>query len=103
VVAPVTVMVLIVAVAFPVLVSVTCFDVLLPTAIAPKLRLVEEALIAAAVPVPFAVIVIGELVALLAIEIVAESAAADCGVNVTVSVALAPGAMDAPLAMPLAE
>lgn len=100
---PVTVTLLIVAVALPVLVSVTCFDELLPTAIEPKLRLVGDALIVAAVPVPFAVIVVGEFVALLAIEMVAESAAALCGANVTVAVAEAPAAIVVPFAIPVTE
>jgi hypothetical protein len=92
-----------VAVAVPVLVSVTCCDALLPTITDPKVRLVDEALIVAEVPVPDAVITAGEFVALLAIEIVAESAVALCGVNVMVAVAVAPGAIVEPLAIPATE
>jgi hypothetical protein len=94
---------LMVAVAVPVLVSVTCCEVLLPTAIEPKFRIVGEALSVAEVPVPDAVITVGEFVALLAIEIVAESAAALCGANVTVAMAVAPGAIVEPLAIPVTE
>ena len=87
------------------MVSVTCCAELLPVLTFPKLTLVADALSAAegAVPVPLAVIASGEFVALLAIEIVAESAPALCGANATVSVALAPGAIVVPLPIPLAE
>jgi hypothetical protein len=78
VVAPVTLTLLMVAVAVPVLVSVTCCEALLPVNSEPKLTLVLEALSVAegAVPVPLAVMFVGEFVALLAIEIVAASAPA---------------------------
>ena len=69
-------MLLMVAVAVPVFVIVTCCDALLPVVTEPKLRLVLDALSVAVAPVPLAVMVVGEFVALLAIEIVAESAPA---------------------------
>lgn len=94
---------LMVAVAVPVLVIVTCWVVLLPTEIEPKFKMVGDALSVAEVPVPFAVIVTGEFVALLAIEIVAANAAALCGAKVTVAVAVAPGAIVVPLAIPVTE
>ena len=72
---------LMVAVAVPVLVSVTCCDALAPVATEPKVRLVADALIVAEpppgdVPVPLAVMIVGEFVAVVTREIVAESAAA---------------------------
>lgn len=101
--APVTVMPLMVAVAVPVLVSVTCCEALLPVVTEPKFKLVAETLIAAEVPVPLALTIAGELVALLAIEIVAESGAALCGANVIVAVLEVPAAIVLPVAMPLTE
>lgn len=85
------------------LVNVTCCDALLPTLTDPKLSVVDDALRVADVPVPDAAIATGEFVALLAIEIVAESAAALCGANVMVAVAVAPGGIVVPLATPLTE
>lgn len=92
-----------VAVALPVFVNVTCCDVLLPTATDPKFKLVADELMVMVVPVPLAVMVVGEFVALLEIEIVADSVVALCGVNVTVAVAVAPGAMVEPFATPVTE
>lgn len=102
-VAPVTVMPLTVAVAVPVLVSVTCCEALLPVVTEPKFKLDAERLIAAVVPVPLAVMVAGELVALLAIVIVAASGDAVCGVNLMVAVFDVPTAIVSPVAMPLTE
>src|SRR5438045_1767678 len=84
-------MLLIVAVTFPVLVSVTCCDALVPVVTEPKLAVVGEAVSVAeagAAPVPDAEIVVGEFVALLAMEIVAESVTLLCGANVTFKIAL---------------
>jgi hypothetical protein len=55
------------------------------------------------VPVPLAVMVAGELVALLPIEIAAVRTTALCGANVMVAVTAAPGAMVEPFAIPLTE
>jgi hypothetical protein len=103
VVAPVTVTVLIVAVAPPVLVSVTCCEALLPVRTEPNVRDVVDALRVATAPLPLAAMEVGEFVALLATETVAERAPALCGANVTVRVAVAPAAMVAPFAIPLME
>ena len=63
------------------MVSVICCEVLLPTGTEPKLRVVADASSVAepppeVVPVPLTAIVVGEFVALLATETVAESAPA---------------------------
>ena len=86
--------------------SVTCCEALLPVVTEPKLTVVGEAVSVAeagAAPVPDAEIVVGEFVALLAMEIVAESAPVLWGANVTFKVALAPAAMVEPLASPVTE
>lgn len=73
---------LMVAVAVPVFVSTICCDELLPTVTEPKPRVEADALIvadpepAAVVPVPVAAIVVGEFVASLATENVADNAPA---------------------------
>ena len=90
----------------PEFVTVIVFTVDVPVLTLPKASDAGETVIAgfdAAIPVPLAVMTAGELLALLAIEIVAESAAAVCGANVMVATALAPAAMVDPLAMPLTE
>lgn len=92
-----------VAVAEPILVRVTCCDVLLPTEREPKLRVVADAVIVGAVPEPDAVMAVGEFVALLAIEIVVARLPMLWGANVIVAVAAAPGAIVEPVAMPLTE
>lgn len=92
-----------VAVAVPVLVSVTCCEALLPISSEPKLRVVADALMTGASPVPEAVMVVGELVALLAIEIVEARLPVVCGANVIVAIALPPAAITEPLPMPLTE
>jgi hypothetical protein len=97
---------LIVAVAVPVLVSTSGCDVLLPTVADPKLRVEVEALSVAEpepladVPVPLAATVVGELVASLATENVADNAPAVCGVKLTVTVSLPPAGIVVEFEMP---
>ena len=103
---PVTVAEFTVSVPVPVLLIVIVFTVEVPVFTLPKSSEAGDTLmigLGGVVPVPLAVMVVGELVALLAIEIVAESAAALCGENVIVAVAVAPGAIVEPLAIPLTE
>ena len=90
-----------VAVALPVLESVTCCDVLPPTATDPKARLVAEAVMVAAVPVPETVMVAGELLASLTNDTEPETAPVVVGANFTVAVTLAPAATVTPLATPV--
>lgn len=100
-VAPVTLTLLMVAVAVPVFVSVICCDVLLPTATDPKLSEVEDAVIVAAVPVPETVTVAGELLALLTNETDPDTAPVVVGANVTFAVTLAPAATVVPALTPV--
>jgi hypothetical protein len=103
---PVTAAELTVKVPVPELVIAIVLTVLVPVLTLPKSSDAGETVmigLGGAVPVPVAVIVAGEFVALLAIAIVANSAAALCGANVTVATAVAPGAMVEPLAIPLTE
>src|SRR5213082_2207121 len=92
---------LIVAVAVPVFVRVTCCDVLLPSITEPKLSEVEDAPMVAAVPVPDTVTVAGELLALLTKDTVPETAPDVVGVNVTFAVTLAPAATVVPALTPV--
>ena len=104
--APVTVAELTVSVPVPVLLSVMVFTVEVPVFTLPKSSDAGDTVMigfGGIVPVPLAAIVVGEFVALLTMEIVAESAVALCGANVIVKFALAPAAMVAPLAIPLTE
>lgn len=103
---PVTVAEFTVSVPVPELVTVMVFTVDVPVLTLPKASEAGDTVITGfggAIPVPLAMITAGEFVALLAMEIVAESAAALCGANVAVATALAPAAMVVPLAIPETE
>jgi hypothetical protein len=76
---PVTLAELTVSIPVPVLLTVIVFTIEVPVLTLPKSTAAGDTVMigfGGVVPVPVAVIVVGEFVALLAIEIVAESAAA---------------------------
>ena len=85
----------IVTLVFPVLVSVAAKELLLPTTMLPKSRLLVFAVSEAveAMPLPLAVIDNGELGALLTSAIEADALPAELGANTTLNVVLCPAAM----------
>ena len=93
--APVTRTLEIVTFAFPVFVSVTPSELLLPTSTLPKSRLLVLALsdVVDAMPLPLVAIASGVLGALLTSEIEPVTFPADVGANTTLNVALWPAAM----------
>ena len=79
----------------PVLVSVTLPDAELPTATAPRLRLLGLALnsiVGGAVPLPDSITTVGPLVAVLATVTLPDTEPADVGAKVTEKVRFWPGA-----------
>jgi hypothetical protein len=93
--APVTTTLEIVTFAFPVFVSVTPSELLLPTSTLPKFRLLVLALsvVVDAMPLPLVAIASGVLGALLTSEIEPVAFPADVGANTTLNVAFWPAAM----------
>lgn len=91
----------------PVFVSVICCETLPPIASGPKFKLLTELVSVAdpvpplVVPVPLAVMVVGELVASLTMENVADTAPAACGLKLIVAVRLPPAGIVDELLTPL--
>jgi len=88
--APVTVTAEIVTVALPPFVRVMVCEVFVPVATLPNAALVGVAASCACVPVPFKLIVVGELGALLTIEMLPFAFPAATGVNLALKVVLSP-------------
>lgn len=100
-----TVICVIVTVAFPVLVTVTLLELELPALMLPKARLVglADRVTEAATPVPVKGTLAGELGALLEMPTVPGSMPAVAGANPTLKEALFPGASVAGVASPFTE